>query len=167
MTKVYSNINEQYQNLKFLSVRAILSPKILLWRPLTSEKYSPESVTSIFLLKWNFPVLDPSESLNYPNEFSNSLNSSRPPHHKVDHKVDHKVCSPIILLRYPDPLRPCNRTRIVVREIMPHLIEATIVPVCGNDVFIPRIYLIPIDVKILFKGLQLPVKLSFAMSIDK
>lgn len=120
-------------------------------------KYSPESVTSIYPLKWNFPVFDPSEALNYPNEFFNSLDSSG----QSTHKIDRKVCSPIMLLRFPDPPRLCNGTRIVVRKIMPHLIEATIVSVFGNDFFIPRIYLIPIDVKILFKRLQLPMKLSY------
>ena len=37
----------------------------------------------------------------------------------------------------------------------------------GENVFIPRIPLIPSDVPIEFKRLQFPVKLRFAMSINK
>ena len=50
-------------------------------------------------------------------------------------------------------------------------IEATIITGCGKDkvVFIPRIPLIPSDeqLPIKFKRLQFPVRVSFAMTINK
>ena len=51
----------------------------------------------------------------------------------------------------------------------PHVIEATILTGCdkGEDAFIPRIPLIPSNVPFEFKRLQFPVRLSFAMSINK
>ena len=37
----------------------------------------------------------------------------------------------------------------------------------GEDIFIPRIPLIPTDMPFEFKRLQFPVRLSYAMSINK
>ncbi|KAL8621835.1 hypothetical protein ACOMHN_046039 [Nucella lapillus] len=58
---------------------------------------------------------------------------------------------------------------MVVKHMHPHVVEATIMKGKhkGEDVFIPRIPLIPSDVPLSFKRLQLPLKLSFAMSINK
>lgn len=54
---------------------------------------------------------------------------------------------------------------------MSHVIQATILTGCGKgqDVFIPRIPLIPSvsELSIQFKRLQFPVRVSFAMSINK
>jgi ATP-dependent DNA helicase PIF1 len=52
---------------------------------------------------------------------------------------------------------------------MPQVIEATILTGCANgkDIFIPRIPLIPSDTPFEFKRLQFPVRLAFAMSINK
>ena len=53
--------------------------------------------------------------------------------------------------------------------MMHRVIEATILT--GNykneDVFIPRIPMIPTDLPFDFKRLQLPLKLSFTLTIDK
>ncbi|CAF1932880.1 unnamed protein product [Rotaria magnacalcarata] len=52
---------------------------------------------------------------------------------------------------------------------MPHVIEATIMTSCakGEDVFIPKIPLLPSDMPFEFTRLQFPVRLAFAMSINK
>jgi ATP-dependent DNA helicase PIF1 len=52
---------------------------------------------------------------------------------------------------------------------MPNIIEATILTgsAKGENVFIPRIPLIPSDTPFDFKRLQYPVRLSFAMTINK
>ena len=49
------------------------------------------------------------------------------------------------------------------------MIEATILTGCGKGetVFIPRIPIIPSNIPFQFKRLQFPVRLSFAMSINK
>lgn len=52
---------------------------------------------------------------------------------------------------------------------MPHVIEATISTGCakGEDVFIPRIPMVPTDMPFEFKRLQFLVRLAFARSINK
>jgi len=52
---------------------------------------------------------------------------------------------------------------------MPPVIEATILTECAKDedVFIPRIPMVPTDMPFEFKRLQFPVRLAFAMSINK
>ncbi|CAF4696322.1 unnamed protein product, partial [Rotaria sp. Silwood2] len=52
---------------------------------------------------------------------------------------------------------------------MPHVIEATIMTGCakGEDVFIPKIPLLPSDMPFEFTRLQFPERLAFAMSINK
>lgn len=87
-------------------------------------------------------VVDPDEAVNYPIEFLNwNLN----------------------------PPRLCNGTRLSVKKLMPNLIEGTILTGKGKGevVLIPRIPMIPTDMPFQFKRLQYPVRLSFAISINK
>jgi ATP-dependent DNA helicase PIF1 len=74
-----------------------------------------------------------------------------------------------MLLRNLDAPRLCNGTRLCVKRLMPHVIEATILTGCekGEDVFIPQIPIIPSDVPFEFKRLQCPLRLAFAMSINE
>jgi ATP-dependent DNA helicase PIF1 len=53
--------------------------------------------------------------------------------------------------------------------MMNNIIEATILSgkFKGEDVLLPRIPMIPTDMSFEFKRLQLPVRLAFAMTINK
>ena len=76
-----------------------------------------------------------------------------------------------MLLRNLDAPKLCNGTRLVVKELMPHVIKATVLSGSGKgeEVLIPKIPLItsPSDIGFSFKRLQFPVRLCFAMSINK
>ena len=59
-----------------------------------------------------------------------------------------KANSPIMLLRNLDASRLYNGARLCVKGLIPHIIEATVFTGCakGEDVFIPRIPMIPADI---------------------
>ena len=103
----------------------------------------------------------------FPAEFLNSLHPSGMP----EHDLRLKVGAPIILLRNISPPALCNGTRLIVKRIQSHVLEAKISTgkFAGSFVFIPRIPIISSDddFPFQFKRLQFPVKLCFAMSINR
>lgn len=103
--------------------------------------------------------------VNYPTEFLNSLELPGLPPHNLQLKVG----SVVIMLRNINQPRLCNGTRLAVKRLMNNVIEATIIKgkYKGEDVLIPRIPMIPTDLPFDFKRLQFPVRLAFAMTINK
>ncbi|XP_062228527.1 uncharacterized protein LOC133926554 [Phragmites australis] len=105
----------------------------------------------------------------YPPKFLNSLTPNGLPPHVLKLKMN----CPIILLRNIDPANGlCNGTRLVVRGFQRNAIDAEIVlgQHVGKRVFLPRIPLCPSDDEMFpfqFKRKQFPVRLSFAMTINK
>uniref|UniRef100_K3YL66 ATP-dependent DNA helicase n=3 Tax=Setaria italica TaxID=4555 RepID=K3YL66_SETIT len=105
----------------------------------------------------------------YPPEFLNTLTPNGLPPHMLKLKIN----CPIILLRNIDPANGlCNGTRLVVRGFQKNAIDAEIVlgQHYGTRVFLPRIPLCPSDDEMFpfrFKRKQFPVRLSFAMTINK
>ncbi|ONM53414.1 hypothetical protein ZEAMMB73_Zm00001d019617 [Zea mays] len=84
-----------------------------------------------------------------------------------------KVGCPIMLLRNIDPANGlCNGTRLVVRGFQKNSIDAEIVlgQHAGMRIFLPRIPLCPSDDEMFpfqFKRKQFPIRLSFAMTVNK
>ncbi|XP_066396549.1 uncharacterized protein [Miscanthus floridulus] len=105
----------------------------------------------------------------YPSEFLNSLTPNGLPPHVLKLKLG----CPVILLRNIDPANgPCNGTRLVVRGFRRNTINAEIVvgQHAGKRVFLPRISLCPPDDEMFpfqFKRKQFPIRLSFAMTVNK
>jgi ATP-dependent DNA helicase PIF1 len=110
-------------------------------------------------------VANQDDVVNYPAEFLNSLELPGLPPHNLELKIG----SVIIMLRNINQPRLCNGTRLAVKKLMNNVIEATIMKgkFTGEDVLIPRIPLISNDMPFNFKRLQFPVRLAFAMSINK
>jgi len=110
-------------------------------------------------------VIDREDTVKYPIEVLNSLTVPGIPQHELKLKVG----APIILLRNLKPPQLCNGTRLLVTSLNTYTVGATIITGCakGEHVLIPRIPLTPSEYPIAFKRLQFPLKLCFAMSINK
>ena len=73
------------------------------------------------------------------------------------------------MLRNINQPKLCNGTRLSVKKLMIIIIEAKILtgPFEGEDVLITRIPMIPTDMSFQFKRLQFPIRLAFAITINK
>ena len=162
--KVFPTIARNYKNHHWLSERAILAAKNIdvndinftIQNGIPGEAITYKSIDT---------VMNPDEVVNYPTEFLNSLDLPGMPPHILKLKIG----VPIILLRNINPPRLCNGTRLSVKKLMNNIIEATILngKFKGEDVLLPRIPIIPTDMPFEFKRLQFPVRLAFAMTINK
>jgi hypothetical protein len=113
---------------------------------------------------------DPLDDDPIPNEFLRSVHSSSPPPGELNLKIG----CPIILLRNLAPSRGlCNGTRMVVTQMRDRVLEVRLIggEHGGEIALIPRVSLIPsassADVTFQFKRRQFPVRLAFALSINK
>jgi len=113
---------------------------------------------------------DPDEVANYPTEFLNSLELNGLPPYALTLKVG----AIVMLLRNLDSRRRlCNGTRLVVTELRRHNFKARMLS--GSDDILDDIVIpaIPVtsgsedDLPFQLKRLQFPVRLSFAMTINK
>ena len=162
--KVFPNITQNYKNHQWLSARAILAAKnndvnainFSIQKEIPGEATTYKSIDT---------VMNQDEVVNYPTEFLNSLDLPGIPPHVLTLKIG----VPISLLRNINPPRLCNGTRLSVKKMMNNIIEATILngKFKGEDVLLPRIPMIPTDMPFEFKRLQFPVRLAFAMTINK
>ncbi|GBM15657.1 hypothetical protein AVEN_95277-1 [Araneus ventricosus] len=156
---VLTNVAQHFIEYSWLCQRAILVPRnedvsvmnkqLLLEFPGSVQVYKSIDTTC-----------DINEAVNYPTEFLNTLGTPGVPSHTLELKIGK-------LIMHPDSL--CNGRRLCVKKLMRSIIENIIVTghAAGENVFIPRIPIIPSDFPFHFKRLQFPVRLSFAMSINK
>ena len=110
---------------------------------------------------------DSIDDLHTP-EFLNTIVASGIPNHKIRLKVG----VPVMLLRNIDQrARLCNGTRLIITRMDKFVLEGKVIfgSNIGEKVFIPRLSLIPSDVKIPFKfqRRQFLIAVSFAMTINK
>ncbi|MCL7023229.1 hypothetical protein MKW94_007098, partial [Papaver nudicaule] len=104
----------------------------------------------------------------FPEEFLNDIETSGMPSHRLCLKEG----VPIMLLRNLDQTEGlCNGTRMVVKHVGTHVIQATVLTgkATGKTVLIPRIVLAPTDTDhpFILRRRQFPLKVCFAMTINK
>jgi ATP-dependent DNA helicase PIF1 len=163
-SKVFPDMLKNYNNHEWLCERAILAPRNDSVEKINLELLKQLPGTAQLFCSID-TVLNQDQAVDFPVEFLNSLQPPGLPAHNLVLKKG----APIMLLRNLDPPRLCNGTRLIVKSMQPHVLEATIITGNhkGEDVLLPRIPIIPTDLIFEFKRLQFPVKLSFAMSINK
>lgn len=164
INKVFPNIIANHKNNKWLSERAILAAKnkdvddlnFVIQNQIVGTLHSFKSIDC---------VTNEDEATNYPTEFLNSLDVPGLPPHNLQLKVG----SVVIMLRNLNQPKLCNGTRLVIRKLMINVIHATILKGKFKDeeVLIPRIPMIPTDMPFEFKRIQFPIRLAFAMTINK
>nr|GEV42001.1 DNA helicase [Tanacetum cinerariifolium] len=106
--------------------------------------------------------------LLYPTEYLNTLNFVGILPYELKLKID----TPIMLLRNINIIGGlCNRARMIVKQLLPRIIEAQIMAGTriSQKAYIPRIPLTIKDPKLpfVFKRKQFPIKLCYAMTINK
>lgn len=112
---------------------------------------------------------DPEDQEPVPIEFVRAIQSSNLPPGELNLKVG----SPIILLCNLAPSRGlCNGTRMIITRMKDRVLEARLIggEHDGDIVMIPRISMAPTasaEYTFRFKRLQFPVRLAFALSINK
>lgn len=158
-------------NIRLLINNSILTPKnsnVALINKLCLEKVASENNIKNY---YSYDeVCNPDNRLITPVELMNSIeDGSLPPHHLIL-----SVGCPIMVLRNIDPSGGvCNGTRLIVRSLHRHVIEAEITTGSniGEIAYIPKIRFNfqskdgknPIE----FRRTQFPVRLAFAMTINK
>ncbi|GFR02470.1 uncharacterized protein TNCT_385791 [Trichonephila clavata] len=121
LSKVYPNIQQNFKDQVWLSHRAILASRndvveklsVTIQKQLPGQDYAYKSIDCI---------LNDNEAVQYPIEF---LNSIQTPDLQA-HNLILKVGASIMLIRNIDA--PClyNGTRLIVKKLMQHVIQATI-----------------------------------------
>ncbi|XP_060846147.1 ATP-dependent DNA helicase PIF1-like [Rhopalosiphum padi] len=162
--KVFPDVSQNYRNHDWLSERAILAAKNIDVNEL-NFKIQEQITGELRIYKSVDSATNQDNVVNYPPEFLNSLDLPGLPPHNLQLKVG----SVVIMLRNINQPRLCNGTRLAMKKLLNNVIEATILKgkYKGEDVLIPRIPMIPTDVPFEFKRLQFPVRLAFAMTINK
>ncbi|XP_003741652.1 ATP-dependent DNA helicase PIF6-like [Galendromus occidentalis] len=161
---VFPQIAGNYTKRTWLSARAVLAPtnsdvdainlSVQKEIPGCEETYKPIDT-----------VLHQNDAVNYPTEFPNSLDLPGMPPHLLKSKEG----VTIICFRNIHPPRLCNGTRLSVKKLTKNVIEAAILSgkFGGEHVLLPRIPLTQSDITFEFRRLQFPVRLAFAMTINK
>lgn len=153
------------ENVKLMSKRAILCPKNDSVDKINDKILEViEGEEQIYLSCDS--IVNEKDCTFFPVEFLNSVNASGMPPHKLKLKIG----SVIMLLRNLNTKQGlCNGTRLFVTALKNNLIEAEVLTGSseGNKVLIPRIDISPTDMPFQMKRRQFPVKVAFAMTINK
>lgn len=169
---VYPDLLSNYEDPLYLCRRAILAPRNdeidMLNLMLLDKLPEPERLYCSYDSALPKEGTNSHEAEYCTNECLHSMNFNGIP----PHILKLKVCCPIILLRnINQSIGLCNGTRLIVRALYERTIDAEFISgnYIGQRVYIPKIVFVVTQTKTNFilKRRQFPVKLAFAMTINK
>lgn len=164
---VFPSLHTNARSREYMSTRAILSTKNEHVDDLNDKMISRFSGEE--KVYHSFDYMEDDFQNNYTIDFLNSIT----PNGFSPHVLRVKINCSVILLRNLDPHNGlCNGTQLMISAFQDNAIDAEIVggQHAGKRVFIPRIPMSPLeDTSLPFKLKikQFPIRLSFAMTINK
>jgi ATP-dependent DNA helicase PIF1 len=164
---IFPNLNENMANKDYITSRAILSTCNDWVDDINLKMINKFQGGEVLCHSFDEAVDDPHNY--YPQEFLNTLTPNGIPPHVLKLNIG----CPVILLRNLDPANGlCNGTRLVVRACQRNSIDAEIVlgQHAGKRVLLPWTPLCPSEDQMFpfqFKRKQFPIRLSFAMTVNK
>lgn len=163
ISKVYAELKTNGCDKDWLRERAILAPTNERVNQI-NEKIMSELDGAIKEYMSIDSIVD-NEATSYPVEFLNSLELAGEPSHKLRLKIG----VPVLLMRNIDAPRLCNGTRLQITNLGENVIKANILTgvAMGEQVLIPRIPILSKELPFQFKRLQFPLKVAYAMTINK
>ncbi|KAF1881881.1 hypothetical protein Lal_00038523 [Lupinus albus] len=172
VSSTYPDLHLHYNDEQFLQCRAILASTIDVVDQINEYVLSIIPGEEKEYLSSNSVDMSDVSDIEVVNvltpEFLNKLLTSGIPNHKIKLKIG----TPIMLLRnldQPDGL--CNGTRLIVTQMVNHVLEAKIMSGknIGNIIYIPRMSMSPSQTQWPFKLIrrQFPVIVSYVMTINK
>ncbi|XP_067949939.1 ATP-dependent DNA helicase PIF1-like [Watersipora subatra] len=161
---LYPILRQRFQDVDWLSERAILCPRSDAAAAINSQLLAHLPGNSKTFTSTDTSLNDDA-AVEYPVEFLNSLDLPGLPAHRLQLKIG----TPIMLLRNLNPPKLCNGTWLIVTQMFSHVLQAKNVSAFGRleSVFIPRIPIIPTNLPFEFKRIQFPIRVCFAMTINK
>lgn len=169
---IYDSFNYYFNNIEYLKQRAIVTPKNKTADNINNHMLSlvPTELKTYYSYDTIMPSSENIDELNllYPEEFLHSLNFNGMPPHELNLKIG----IPIMLLRnLNQSIGLCNGTRLIITQLTNKIIEGQIINSnnINEKVYIPRIEMTVHESKWPFtlKRRQFPVKISYAMTINK
>ncbi|XP_076068345.1 uncharacterized protein LOC143040798 [Oratosquilla oratoria] len=162
VNKVYDDIENNHLNASYFEKRAIISPTnddVDSINSMIYEKSEEEEVV------YNSVDTATENDTDIQTSVFNALTSPSLPLHQL--KV--KIGSVLMIIRNICPPKLCNGSRIIVTNLKKNVIVGKILggSYGGEQVLIPKITLEAQDTPVPFKRKQFPVKLSYAMTINK
>ena len=158
---VYDNINDHIGEHRYFTNRAIISP--------LNEDVKTINDTIQDLLPGKSTTYFSCDKLEDEEDYQiSTLNEMSPPSLPL-HELELKVGSVVMVIRNLIPPKLCNGTRIILDVLKKNVIVGRILggTYDGEQVIIPRIKLFSSNSPVTFSRYQFPVKLSFAMTINK
>ncbi|XP_076059355.1 ATP-dependent DNA helicase Pif1-like [Oratosquilla oratoria] len=161
--KVYDNLKKKkHLNVSYFEKRTIISPTNDDVDRINYIVYDKSDKPERVYMSENISVED---DMEIQQSVYNAMSSpSLPPH-----ELKLKIGSVIMVIRNICPPKLCNGTRVMVTNLQKNIIVGKILGGAykGEQVLLPRVPLESTDTPVNFKRKQFPVKLNYAMTINK